>query len=113
MWGQISGFIGDTASKFVQSMGDTPEERQQNLELFTKSIGTINQLGSEISQSTLAQRMGQSKAKDMLAQQQQAAQAASMQPLPPMNADLLANIMNDVGLGVRGIQEATSRDIRR
>jgi hypothetical protein len=113
MWASIKGIIGKTAGDFVNSLGDTPEERQRNLEVFTKSIGTINQLGTEVGQSTLMQRLGAKKGTEMVQSQAQAAQAAQYAPLPPLNSDMMANIMNDVGLGVRGIQESTGRDIRR
>jgi hypothetical protein len=112
MWAQIKGIIGKSAGDFVQSMGDTPEERQQNLALFSKSIGAINQLGQEVSQSTLMQRLGKKRGEEMVQEQaaaSQAAMAAAMQPLPPMSPEAMERILRDIGLGVSGIKEATTR----
>lgn len=109
MWGSIKGVIGKAAGDFVQSLGDTPEERQQNLAAFTKSIGTINELGKGLGQTTLMQRLGQKKGAEMVNEQQAAAHAPgmTMDPLPPMSPERISQLMQDVGLGVQGIREAT------
>jgi hypothetical protein len=105
MWGQIKGVIGDAAGSFVEMLGDTPEERQKNLEMFTKSIGTINQLGAEMGQTTLAQRLGRKRGAEMVQQAQ--APPMPIQPLPPITPEMMHSLMDTVGMGVSGIKEAT------
>src|SRR5262245_4066938 len=107
MWGQIKGFLGDTAGKFVQMMGDTPEERQTNLEAFTKTIGAVNQLGAELGQTTLPKRLGEQKGAEML----EAAQARPMPPLPDpsrLSPEMLDSILGNTMGAQKGIKEATS-----
>lgn len=108
--GFLSSLLGDTASKFVNLMGDTPEERQQNLEMFTKALGTVNQLSGELGQTSLVQRLGHQKGVEMSQNQsggQAAAALASLMPRSPLDPDQVAQMMDSVGLGVRGIKEAT------
>jgi len=107
MWGQMSNMIGKTATDFVQMMGDTPEERQTNLDAFSKLIGSVNQLGSEIGQTSLPQRLGAKKGAEMVQDQQARMDTQAMVPLPPMSPERVNRMMEDVGLGVQGITQAT------
>ena len=107
MWSQMKGMIGKTATDFVQMMGDTPEERQTNLDAFSKLIGSVNQLGSEIGQTSLPQRLGAKKGAEMVQDQQARMDTQAMVPLPPMSPERINRMMEDVGLGVQGITQAT------
>ena len=108
MWGQIKGFLGKTAGDFVESMGDTPEERQQNLQMFTEAISTMNGLGAKLGQSTLMQRMGQKRGAEMVEEWKN---QPPPQPMPPMNrlspSDLDAILGGTNMKAAQDIQEAT------
>jgi len=104
VWDTMKGFIGEHATNFVKSMGDTPEERQKNVETFATVLKTINGLGAQVGQSTLAQRLGQQKAKEVIQQQ---GSVQNMQPLPPMSPEMIQGMLDSVGYGAQDVRNAT------
>lgn len=109
LWDNIKGMLGQTAGDFVQMLGDSPEERQTNMDAFNQVMKTINGLGAGLSKTTLVQRLGKQRGIEMVQQQRQnqAMAAQAMQPMPTMTPDQVMQMLNNVGLGVRGIQDAT------
>jgi len=60
-WSSVQNVVGDTPSKFLQMLGATPEERQQNAKLFADTLEKINGAFGNLSQSTLGQRLTEEK----------------------------------------------------
>jgi hypothetical protein len=107
MWDSIKGMLGKTAGDFVQSLGDTPEERQMNLKTFSDAIGTINQVGAQVQQTSLLQRLGAKRGAEMVDEARNAPPPQPMTPLPPISPEMIQDMLNNVGLGVSGIQSST------
>jgi hypothetical protein len=64
--------------------------------------------------NALTQRLGHARGVEIGQQNQKAAMSQrSMEPLPPMDPELINKMMQDVGLGEQGIRASTGRDIRR
>lgn len=103
----LEGFWGKTANDFVNMMGETPEERQKNLMAFVDTMGKINELGQNLGQTTLMQRIGQKKGAEIVSQAQAPPPASAFQPTTTLDPGGMQALMSSVGLGPQAISEAT------
>lgn len=104
---EISQILGKTTTDFLNLMGDTPEERAQNLEAFTKTMNSINQIGQGLGQTSLIQRMGAKRGAELVQERAGSMPPQALEPLPPMSPEMVRDMLNSVGLGAQAIAAAT------
>jgi hypothetical protein len=106
-WAQVRHALGDTTTDFLNLMGDTPEERQTNLESFTKSLKGINDISAQLGKSTLMQRMGQQRGAELAQSAAPPTSPEIYRPMPPMSPQMISDMLESVGLGAQAIATAT------